>query len=146
MYLFTYVKQKAPGNREVLRSVYSCGFSGQSTAVGSQVSLQLWVLRSVYNWGYHVSLQLWVLRSVYSWGYQVSLQLGLSGQYTAVGSQISLQLWVLSTELALCHPSCAYNLEVAPRIYRTFKGLSSRTLRFPFIFSAYCVIILFTPR
>jgi len=87
MYLFTYVKQKAPGNREVLRSVYSCGFSGQSTAVGSQVSLQLGLSRQSTAVGSQVSLQLGlsgqstagVIRSVYSCGF--------SDQSTAVGSQ-----------------------------------------------------------
>jgi hypothetical protein len=42
MYLFTYMKQKAPDNREVLRSVYSCRFSVRNLLYVTLPAPRIW--------------------------------------------------------------------------------------------------------
>jgi len=42
-------------------------------------------------------------------------------------------LWVLSMELALRHPSDAYNLEVAPKFLENLSTLESGNLKFVYM-------------
>ena len=49
-------------------------------------------------------------------------------QNNSVGSQVTPDLWVLRMELALCHPSCTKNFDVAPRFLKKLRDPNNGTL------------------